>query len=185
MKNRDYKNFAKGEMYHVYNRGVGKMNLFEDSDDFKVFLNRLKENLFPETAKLAQDNKFSISTRYKKIYKRKLLPPNSFDLICYCLMPNHFHLLIQQLTDLSVNKLISKVCTGFSIYYNKKHNRVGSVFQDAFKAVLIENNEQLLWTSLYIHENPQKSGLVEKPEDYEWSSFLDYTDLNKNTLCNR
>ena len=71
------------------------------------------------------------------------------------------------------------------MYFNKKNNRVGTLFQDAFKAVRIENDEQLLWTSLYIHENPQKSGLVKILADYEWSSFLDYIEQNRNTLCKK
>lgn len=179
MKNRDYKQFEKNGIYHIYNRGVGKMKIFENEKDFKVFLYRLKENLLPE--KKEPEN---IILR-KKVYKRKLLPPNSFNLICYCLMPNHFHLLIQQNTDLPLSKLISKVCTGYSMYFNKKHDRVGVLFQDAFKAVRIENNEQLLWTSLYVHENPQKSGLVKNLKDYEWSSFLDYMEPNRNTLCKK
>jgi putative transposase len=178
MKNRDYKQFEKGGIYHIYNRGVGKMKIFGDEKDFKVFLYRLKENLFP----LKKEEDFILK---RKIYKRKLLPQKSFDLICYCLMPNHFHLLIQQKTDLPISKLILKVCTGYSMYFNKKYDRVGSLFQGIFKAVPIENNEQLLWTSLYIHENPQKSGLVKKIEDYKWSSFLDYTETNRDTLCKK
>ena len=176
MKNRDYKQFEKEGIYHIYNRGVGKMKIFEDEKDFRVFLYRLKENLFPEK------NKIENSILKKKIYKRKLLPPNSFDLICYCLMPNHFHLVIQQKTNLPISKLILKICTGYSMYFNKKHGRVGSLFQGIFKAVPIENNEQLLWTSLYIHENPQKSKLVKKPENYEWGSLLDYIEPSRETL---
>lgn len=179
MKNRDYKQFEKGGIYHIYNRGVGKMKIFEDEKDFRVFLYRLKENLFPEKKKVEN---FILR---KKTYERKLLPPNSFDLICYCLMPNHFHLLIQQKTNLPISKLVLKICTGYSMYFNKKHDRVGSLFQGIFKAVPIENNEQLLWTSLYIHENPQKSGLVKTPTNYKWSSFLDYVEPNRNTLCKK
>jgi len=179
MKNRDYKQFEKDGIYHIYNRGVGKMKIFEDDKDFRVFLHRLKENLFPEKKKAEN---FILK---KKVYERKLLPPKSFDLICYCLMPNHFHLLMQQKTDLPISKLVSKICTGYSMYFNKKHDRIGTLFQDAFKAVRIENNEQLLWISLYIHGNPQKSKLVEKPENYKWSSLLDYIKLSHNTLCKK
>ena len=178
MRNRDYKNFAKGEFFHVYNRGVGKMDIFKDEADMSVFMNRLYENLFPEKQKRETE------IGKKKKYERKLLPPNSFDLISYCLMPNHFHLLIKQLTDLPISQLMLKVCTGYSMYFNKKYDRVGSLFQDVFKTVAIETNEQLLWVSLYIHENPIKSGLVKKLEEYRWSSFLDYIGINKG-ICNK
>lgn len=172
VNNRDYKEFASGEIYHVYNRGVGKMNIFVDEQDFKVFLFRLKENLFPESID------YSLLPKYAA--RRKTLPSNSFDLISYCLMPNHFHLLIRQNTELSITQLILKVCTGYSKYFNKKYDRVGSLFQDKFKAVRINRNEQLLWTSFYIHENPKKALLVSELSDYFWSSYRDYAGLKNN-----
>jgi putative transposase len=177
MKNRDYKNFAVDGIYHVYNRGVNKEKVFYNSDDFSLFLYRLKENLFPESGK------------HKKSWlekRRKTLPPNSFDLISYCLMPNHFHLLIQQKTDLPITKLISKVSTSYSMCFNKKHGRIGAVFQDQFKAVLVENNEQLLWTSYYIHKNPVEAGLIKNPQDYRWSSYSEYFGVHGNfDLCKK
>jgi len=179
MKNRDYKKFEENGIYHIYNRGVGKMKIFKDDQDFRVFLSRLKENLFPEKKKIEN------SILKKEVYKRKLLPPKSFDLICYCLMPNHFHLLIQQKTNFPISKIISKVCTSYSMYFNKRYNRVGSLFQDTFKAVFIENNEQLLWTSLYIHENPIKGNLIKNLKNYEWSSFKDYVRLNNTSICKK
>ncbi|MEK7669566.1 MAG: transposase [Patescibacteria group bacterium] len=177
MNNRDYKEFAKGETYHIYNRGVGKMNIFKDEEDFKVFLFRLKENLFPELMKR--------KGLPRSAYRRKALPPNSFDLIAYCLMPNHFHLLIKQNSDISISVLVLKLCGGYSKYFNKKYNRVGSLFQDKFKAVPIHKNEQLLWTSLYIHENPLKAEIVNDLSNYKWSSYLNYAGSQNNILCKK
>lgn len=176
VNNRDYKDFSKGEIYHIYNRGVGKMDIFQDDEDLTFFLYRLKENLFPESVK-----KRSRSATYR----RKPLPSNSFDLVSYCLMPNHFHLLIQQKTDLPITQLLLKICTGYSKYFNKKYDRVGAVFQDRSKAVRIEKNEQLLWTSFYIHNNPKKAGLVTDLSDYKWGSYLDYVGLREGTLCKK
>src|SRR3989344_6862289 len=140
MKNRDYKEFAKDSIYHVYNRGVEKSDIFLDEEDYRLFLFRLKENLFPKNKKLSIKKK-------RNVYVRKNLPPGAFDLICYCLMPNHFHFLIQQKTDLPIGKLISKLCTGYSMVFNKKNERVGGLFQDQFKAVLVDSNEYLSWVS--------------------------------------
>ena len=168
----------RGEIYHVYNRGVNKADIFKAQKDYEVFLSRLKENLFPEFV-----DKKKLSWLEKR---RKLLPPNSFDLICYCLMPNHFHLLIQQKTDLPITKLISKICTSYAICFNKKHGRVGAVFQDQFKAVLVENNEQLLWTSYYIHKNPTEADIVINLKDYKWGSYSEYFDKeNSFKLCKK
>lgn len=176
MKNRDYKHFEKGEIFHAYNRGVGKIDIFLDDQDRSVFMNRLYENLFPDKYK----NEQKLIKEPK--YKRKLLPPNSFELICYCLMPNHFHLVIKQLNNIPISQLISKVCTGYSMYFNKKHERVGSLFQDVFKAVHVENNSQLLWLSLYVHENPIKAGLIQNLDKYKWSSYLSYKGMEKG-IC--
>lgn len=176
--NRDYKIFEAGETYHLYNRGVGKIPIFRDEEDHKVFLYRLWENLYPELST-------KIKRKSRNDYRRKELPSGSFDLICYCLMPNHFHFLIRQNTDLPLTVLISKICTGYSKLFNKKYERVGSLFQDQFKAVRIESNEQLLWTSIYIHQNPIKAELVDDLSIYRWNSYLDYVGVQPGNLCKK
>lgn len=153
------------------------MKIFLDEMDYKVFMSRLKENLF---SKLID---YSLLPKYAT--RRKTLPPNSFDLISYCLMPNHFHLLVRQNTDLPITQLILKICTGYSKYFNKKYDRVGVVFQDRFKAVRIKKNNQLLWVSYYIHKNPVDSKLVKYPEHYKWSSFSEYKNLVFEPICKK
>lgn len=177
MNYRDYKDFAEGEIYHIYNRGVGKMDIFLDDEDFAMFINRLSENLYPELL-----NNSNLTNREKR---RKLLPANSFELISYCLMPNHFHFLIQQKTELSIGKLILKISTSYSKYFNKKNDRIGAVFQDRFKAVRVDSNEQLLWLSYYIHNNPRKAGIIEDLLQYQWGSYLDYVGIRKGNLCKK
>jgi hypothetical protein len=100
-------------------------------------------------------------------------------------MPNHFHFLIRQNGILPISKLIAKVCTGYSMYFNKRNERVGSLFQDAFKAILVDSDPYLLWLSAYIHQNPTVAGLVKNPEDYQWSSYLDYVGARKGALCEK
>ena len=100
-------------------------------------------------------------------------------------MPNHFHLLVRQNTDLPITQLILKICTGYSKYFNKKYDRVGVVFQDRFKAVRIKKNNQLLWVSYYIHKNPVDSKLVKYPEHYKWSSFSEYKNLVFEPICKK
>jgi len=178
MNRRDYKRFTKGEMYHVYNRGVNKMDIFKKEEDYKVFMFRLREAILPSSI---DPKVFSKSDR-----RRKIFPDNSFHLISYCLMPNHFHLLVRQITDLPITDLMSKICTGYSKYFNKEYGRVGAVFQDQFKAVPIEDNHQFLWTSFYIHKNPIESGLVSDLQKYKWNSFIEYFDPNtKDGLCEK
>jgi putative transposase len=87
---------------------------------------------------------------------------------------HHFHLLIEQCGDTSLSNIISKICASYAKYVNKKYKRVGHVFQDKFKAVLIESNEQLMWTCAYIHMNAVKDGIIKHPSEYMWSSYNDY-----------
>ena len=156
MNTRDYKLSAPGEFFHVYNRGNAKENIFLDEEDFKFFLLRLKQNLIPSD---------DVSRHFKP------LPPNSFDLVAYCLMPNHFHFLIKQNTDLPISKLMGKLCTSYGMYFNKKYRRVGHIFQDQFRQINIDSNNYLAWLSAYIHNNPVDAGLTKKPEDWGWSSY--------------
>ncbi|MFA5991146.1 MAG: transposase [Candidatus Doudnabacteria bacterium] len=177
MRNRDYKIFASGGYYHVYNRGNGKQNIFLDEDDYLFFLRRMRENLFPnlqEGAPLAP-----------RAYKRKLLPAGAFCLVSYCLMPNHFHWLIRQNTQLPVGKLLLKVCTGYSMYFNKKYEHTGHVFQDQFKAITIENDSYLVWLSAYIHQNPKIAGLVENLSSWKFCSYPDYVGQRDGILCEK
>lgn len=178
MNNRDYKQFASGTLYHIFNRGTAKTKIFLDREDYGLFLSRLREYLYPEkvdTAALAKTRQ----------YVRGQLPSGVFDLLCYCLMPNHFHFLLHQKTELSASKLISKLCTSYSKVFNYKYKRVGALFQDQFKAVQIVSNEQLLWVSAYIHQNPLKAELVKKVEEYTYSSYPDYMGLRTGTLCKK
>ncbi len=162
MGNRDYKIFGVGEYYHIYNRGNGKQDIFLSKEDFEFFILKLNQNLFP--------------AKYKqKYFRTPPLPENSFSLICYCLMPNHFHFLIRQNREIPTSKLILRICTSYSKYFNKKYDKVGHLFQDQFKQIVIEDNEYLKWLSAYIHQNPKVARLSKEPEDYKWSSYYDYT----------
>ena len=165
--NRDYKNFVKGNYYHIYNRGIEKRAIFLDEEDYRVFTFFLEEAFYPERS---LDAKIVTS-------RRTLLPVGAFTLKTYCLMPNHYHFLIRQESNISISKLVSKICTSYSKYFNKKYDRVGHLFQDAFKATLIKSDEQFQWTIEYIGQNPVKAGLVFTDSEYPWSYVNDDNSL--------
>lgn len=166
---RDYKQFGEGAYYHIYNRGNGKENIFLNDDDFRFFMLRLKQNLFPDD---------------KSKERLSPLPEHSFSLISYCLMPNHFHFLLKQNKDIPPNKLLLRICSSYSKYFNKKYNHIGHVFQDRFKQISIEDNSYLMWLTCYIHQNPKVAGLVTDLNKYPWSSYVEFLD-NKNGLCEK
>lgn len=176
MNNRDYKKFTTGNIFHIYNRGNNKEKIFFNKQDYKAFLFRIGLILGFSEKELNKNNLLNL--RYSRI-RIKEINKNNYKIHSFCLMPNHFHLLIEQNGDIPISKLISKLCTSYAKYANKKYQRFGHIFQDKFKAVLIENNAQLIWTSVYIHMNPVKDGLAKNPEDYEWSSYNDFV-FNRN-----
>ncbi|OGI71101.1 hypothetical protein A3B84_03010 [Candidatus Nomurabacteria bacterium RIFCSPHIGHO2_02_FULL_35_13] len=170
MKNRDYKNLAPDTIVHIYNRGNNREKIFYGQSDYKAFLFRVGLALGIDYETLQKENLLVIPNSRIRISSNN----NLFKLHSFCLMPNHFHLLIEQCGNIPVSKLISQICTSYSMYVNKKYKRVGHVFQERFKSVIIENDSQLMWTSAYIHMNPVKDGLVKSPEEYKWSSYNDF-----------
>ncbi|OGZ18538.1 MAG: hypothetical protein A2175_01255 [Candidatus Nealsonbacteria bacterium RBG_13_42_11] len=133
----------------VYNRGVEKREIFLDKQDCTVFLHYLKMYLSPveELKKIATPN-FRIN---------RFIPQNlskELDLLSFSLMPNHIHLQIKQHTKDAITKFIRRLLTSYVMYFNKKNQRVGPLFQNRYKAILIDNESFLLHLSRYIHLNP-------------------------------
>lgn len=176
MKRRDYKNLSSGAIYHIYNRGNNKEIIFRDDQDYRSFLFRLGLGI---GIKLDVLNKNDLTKSPKSRVRITKTSEGLFKIHSFCLMPNHFHLLIEQCSENSISTLMSKVCTSFAMYINKKYKRVGYVFQNRFKSVIIENNPQLMWASSYIHTNPVKGGIVIEPHKYKWSSYNDFAN-NRN-----
>ena len=156
--------------YHIYNRGNRKGAIFLDTKDYQRFLRKLKEYL----------DKYEIR------------------LLCYCLMRNHFHLTIIQHQEEAITKFMLSLCTSYSKYFNIKHNLVGRLFQERFRAKLVESDEYLLHLSRYIHLNPISDEIenldfststpgvevIKMLTEYPWSSFGEYCS-NAKGICNR
>ncbi len=191
--------FANNEIYHVYNRGVDKRKIFMDDVDYLRFIHDLFEfndtNLVnPSNIRLSSRNPSSVSANQLdqclaveppniKI-KRKLL----IEILVFCLMPNHYHLMIRQLVDGGVSKFLQKLGTGYTQYFNNKYERSGVLFQGRSKAILLKSEAHFFHLPYYIHTNPldlimpkwkeEKTFNYEKAmtylDGYRWSSFRDY-----------
>lgn len=171
------KTYIKNGYYHLYNRGVEKRTIYEDVQDYKVFLKYLKEYLSPprdphklKTTIYVQGASFKGIPRQPRNYNKEI------ELIAYCLMPNHFHLLIKQHSKYSIEKFMRSLSTRYSMYFNKKYNRIGKLFQGHYKAILIKNDSYLLHLSRYIHLNPKEIN-IELTNAY--SSYPDYIGLRR------
>ncbi len=156
------KDYSKDSYYHIYNRGVEKRLIFLDDQDYAVFLSYLNTYLMPKNMDLLkkQLSDSSLSSKEKdKIFN--LMKMNNFTdeitLHCYCLMPNHFHFLIKQKSANSIDKFMNSLGVRYALYFNRKYKRVGSLYQDVYKAVMVYTDEQLLNVTHYIHKNPVKN----------------------------
>ncbi|MFZ1812040.1 MAG: transposase [Candidatus Saccharimonadales bacterium] len=153
------KEYGEGEYYHAYNRGVAKMDIFKDDEDYAVLLNLFKRYLSPE---IVRDAKRCPLPNYRE----------SVDLVVYCLMPNHYHLLLYLKEKQGIEKLMRSVMTAYSGYFNKKYDRVGAIFQNHFLAARIPSDTYLWQVSRYIHLNPLDIG--KDPLNYAFSSVAYY-----------
>lgn len=158
-----------GEYYHIFNRGSEKRTIFTQPRDYKRFSKTFFYYQFvgpkPSFSKFAKSDLSS----FKPDPEKKLV-----EILCYCLMPNHFHFLVKQLKDNGISIFLSQISNSYTKYFNTKYTRVGALLQGVFKSVRIETDEQLVHVSRYIHLNPVVSGFVKLPEDYEWSSYHEY-----------
>ena len=182
MNNRDYKAFAAGEIYHLYNRGNGKMDIFRDHQDYVNFLLRLSVLLGKPRGALAIGSDGGVA---KLRLRLDYFDAGVFELLCYCTMPNHFHLLMHQCSNVPISNLILKLATSYSMYFNAKYEHVGHVFQDRFRAVRVDNDRYLKHLSAYIHINAETASLVKNAEDWKYSSYPDYIGEREDALCDK
>lgn len=185
--------FVTGEIYHIYNRGVEKRLIVQnDKDRFRFIHDMFEFN--DEAPTLNVGYRHKTKTTPRRI--RKLL----VEILCFCIMPNHYHFLVRQKMDNGITLFMRKFGTGYTNYFNKKYQRVGPLFQGKFKAVLVKQEPHLLYLPHYIHLNPLdlimpkwKTQLMPNTrkalaflESYRWSSYLDYMNIhNFPSLTNR
>lgn len=150
-----------------------------DEQDYGVFLSYLKQYLSPrddgELRQRLADRDISIQEKDKT---RKLLRMNNFEgditLVAYCLMPNHYHLFLRQNGAGAIDKFMNSLGTRYTMYFNRRHDRVGALYQGVYKAVLVSGEEQFLHLSRYIHK--QALALNNQP-----SSYAEYIGLRKTS----
>lgn len=162
--------YDENAFYHVYNRGVEKRDIFLDGQDYAVFLSYLKAYLIPAE----KQSLVVFPSRKMNNYADEI------KLVCYCLMPNHFHLLIKQRCSTAMTDFTRSLMTRYSMYFNRRYDRVGSLFQGRYKAVKIESEEQLVYLTHYIHRNPTSRSVLEVV-DYRYSSLGNYLEKIKQS----
>jgi REP element-mobilizing transposase RayT len=178
--------FVLGEYYHIYNRGNSKQKIFISKKDYDRFIALLYGTNTNE--------KFNFFNLQKGggIFSKEI-DDQLVSIGAYCLMPNHFHILITPLSEEGLSKFMQKLSTAYSMYFNETYKRTGSLFEGKFKSTHIKDDRQLKYIFSYIHLNPVK--LIDKKwkengiknikttfeylDTYQYSSFLDYSDQNR------
>ena len=180
--------FGPDEYYHLYNRGTERRKIFMRKGDYDRFLALLY------LANQSEPTELKLQGRtLEKISEPRNGEP-LVDIAAYCLMPNHFHLLVRELQDGCTSKFMQKLTTGYTMYFNKRYERNGTLFQGRFKATHVADDRYLRYLISYIHLNPIKliepkwkevgimdeAGAKRYLETYALSSYLDY--LGKKRL---
>jgi len=179
-----------GEIYHVFSKSIANFVVFNTDSEFLKMRNlfkyyQLKDppykfNYFVKVKLKGNEEDFDNYFSSHLLNKEKLV-----QIIAYCIMPTHLHLILKQLKEGGISLFIGNVLNSYSRYFNTKHKRHGPLWEGKFKNILVKTDEQLLHLTRYIHLNPTSAGLVDKPEEWLYSSYLEYLGKVKeiNRIC--
>ena len=149
--------FTQGQYYHIYNRGAGRGNIFTNEGNY-LYLLRLVEEYAP---------KYGVAV------------------IAYCLMPNHYHFLLRQETEILLSKFMQVLFNAYVQALNAQQERTGTLFEGRFRHKCVEKWEYLIVLCRYIHLNPVMAGLVTRPEDWPYSNYQDWIGLRDGGLVDK
>ncbi len=149
--------FLPNHYYHIYNRGAHQADIFRDDRDYVYLLKLVKEKA----------EEFDISV------------------IAYCLMDNHYHFLLRQNGDATISQFMQAVFNIYSKTFNKKYSLSGTLFEGAFKAIMVKRNEYLLRLCRYIHCSPIEAEMVKDPAQWHYSNYLEFIGQRDGELVDR
>lgn len=174
-------------VYHIFSRSIAEFIVFNISHDYQrmLYLITYFQVKDPPT-------KFSRFITLEKVQREGFT--QYFDLIskdqekivqilAYCLMPTHIHLILKQLTPSGISIFMGNILNSYTRYFNIKHHRKGPLWESKFQNVLVEDDEQLLHLTRYVHLNPTTAALVDKTQDWEFSSYKEYLNESNHTIC--
>ena len=178
--------FTTGEYYHIFNRGVDKRTIFSEKKDLERFFHSMQAFNTIEPIGSIYENSFKDKSKQLGRETSKL-NDRLVSFVAYCLNPNHYHFILEPLIENGVEKFMHRLGLGYTMYFNEKYKRSGSLFQGRYKAAHINSNEYLLYLSVYVNLNTEAhqlgdsvSKLVSKSS---WSEYVDKRD--NNNFCKK
>lgn len=176
------------QIYHVYNRSVAEQPIFRNKREHNIFIKAIEYYRFSKPpvrlSRYLNLNKQTGSDLLESLYEKNNCLA---DIYSFCLMPNHYHILLKQTAENGISNFIRLLQNSYAKYLNIKTKRAGSLFQCPFKAVRIETDEQFIHVARYIHLNPLTSYILKDFEDlesYEWCSYTDYSSDSTRRFIN-
>ena len=169
---------ATGQTYHIFNRSIIGNKVFKEKRLFDHFLQSMKYyQLVNPPLKLS----YFLATAKKPILNKK---EKLIENLCYCLMPNHFHIILTQIANNGISIFMNRLLNSYTHFFNTKYKRKGPLWEGRFKRVRINSDEQLLHLTRYIHLNPVTNFLVKNPLEYPFSSYKEYLKIDTQQITN-
>jgi len=168
------------EIYHVYNRSIGEMEIFKNDSEYGRFIRAVRfyqvENLQIKFSDFLEQASHQPGGINGGINLRTIFPEKDrlVDIIAYCIMPTHFHLLLKELKEKGIAIFINNLLNSQTRYFNVKYSRKGTLWEGPIKKVLVKADNQFMHLTRYIHLNPVTAHIVNKPEEWLWSSYREY-----------
>lgn len=175
---------VSGQVYHTFSKSIAEFRIFNNIDelmrmrDIIRYYQKEKPSIkFSKFIKLSKERQNNI--KQESFVKKEEI----VQILAYCIMPTHIHLVLKQLKDNGISIFISNILNSYSRYFNIKHKRKGPLWEGRFKSLLVADDEYLLHLTRYIHLNPVTAGLVDKTEDWEASSYNEYMSKINDRMC--
>ena len=176
-----------GEIYHIFNKSIAGYEIFNHEKDF-LRMKGLMLYYSMENCSMPFSNFINLSSIYnfsEQIHELRELNPDQMQIIAYCIMPTHLHIIAKQLKDQGITRAMGNILNSYTKYFNLKRGRKGPLWVGPFRNVRVESDAQLLHLTRYIHLNPVTAGIVESPESWHASSYGQYISSKDHfNICN-
>lgn len=178
---------ATPEIYHLTTHAVEDRQLAGDDKDWQHLRTLLRYCLNPQPNLPSYSRLRRLGPKQRKIFENVTIALGGglVDLLCYCFLPTHLHLLLRQNVEDGVSRYLQRLLNSYARYFNTRHDRSGTLFDGRFHATHVGTDEQFLHVTRYIHLNPFAAGLTDNPLSYPWSSLAEYLGTTEPGICHR
>ena len=177
---------VNGEVYHIVNKSIAGFKIFNNDSEFSRMIDVIR---YYQRKKPPVKFSLYIQPWFERSHDNSNIPladnEKLVEIIAYCIMPTHPHLILKQLSKNGISTFMNTILNSYTRYFNTKYNRKGPLWEGRFKSVLVKSDEQLRHLTRYIHLNPVTAYLVDKPEEWRYSSYKEYLlEVNdKDKIC--